>query len=1000
MSKGSNSTVTDSRSTVSPSAPAYQAYQDLLTRAQGVSNTPYQAYGGEEIAGINSTQQGGIGNISGMADAFQPYGEQAGANIAGGASAVNADDIAQYYDPYQQQVIDATQHDFDTQNQRANSITTGNAASQGALGGNRVGVAQALTQEGQSRVQAPVIAGLRSSGFQSAVANANAQKTRQLQGGQAELQGGEQAAAAQVGAGTLEQQTQQAKDTQSRSDYFQAQGYPFATAQWLASITLPTGAQMGSVSTGNSATQGPQPNQWMQAAGVGLSAAAMFSDRRLKENIKEIGNLHDGQKIYRYNFKGDNKTQVGLIADEVEKKHPEAVGEHGGFGTVDYDAATADAVRHFGGRIAGFAGGGAPGMDVSGGNGWVPSFQMQATPLQPSKFPEHAKLPEQKDQTAGIGKSLGTIGKSLYDKYGQTQGDNGLATDAADNGSGIYTGDAATPGFGGSPDLGGSSGFGSWFARGGGVRRGFADGGVPVSAGFGGSAIDDDLSPNDAIDERFANPLLGSDQYRNLGEHTAALKAEGVRRLPAAGVAQDEPLTARPVQTTSFTRPPDEAPEQTAQGDIVPKAKQAFSSIMGGQQPKRALGFAPEDEGAPDDAPTDVSARKRATPAGVPPGVAAAPTTGMGGWNPLGISDEARQGLISMGLGMMSNRTGGKGSFLAGVGEAGAQGMSTYASAKAATAAQAKQAREEAFAREKFDRPYKEMTAHQKAEAGLKPWRIGEGGNLEATPGGPHDPKTIRAEAEAKLPPSLMTPQSLDTAADTFRMTGKLPPNMGRGTQGAMEATMIRNRAAEREQDAGGDPADWANRWQQFGTRAAGLRTLENRAAGLTIAENEARALVPRVRELISKVNRTRFPDLNSLLIAARNKTGSEEEIKLGIAIGSLIPVYARVLKPVGQVGQTDMANAQHLLEQKWSAGQLNAALDQFEVELHTAKESLTQARKEYGDSGPALPGRKAEPKTTEPPAAAAAAPKVGERKQFKQGWGVWDGTKYVPEKK
>ena len=183
----------------------------------------------------------------------------------------------------------------------------------------------------------------------------------------------------------------------------------------------------------------------------------------------------------------------------------------------------------------------------------------------------------------------------------------------------------------------------------------------------------------------------------------------------------------------------------------------------------------------------------------------------------------------------------------------------------------------------------------------------------------------------------------------------------------------------EKEQDAGGDPADWADRWQQFGTRATGLRTLETRAAGLTLAENEARALVPRVRELLGTVNRTRFPDLNKLIIAGQTKTGNENEIKLGIAIGSLIPVYARVLKPVGQVGQTDMANAQHLLEQKWATGQMGAALDQFEVELHSAKDALAQARKEYGASGPSLPGRPEKKAETPPPANPAAPPAAGQ---------------------
>jgi len=64
--------------------------------------------------------------------------------------------------------------------------------------------------------------------------------------------------------------------------------------------------------------------------------APMLSDRRAKENIKEVGKTHDGQKIYRYNLKGSPQTQMGLMAQEVEKVHPEAVGKRGGYKTVDY----------------------------------------------------------------------------------------------------------------------------------------------------------------------------------------------------------------------------------------------------------------------------------------------------------------------------------------------------------------------------------------------------------------------------------------------------------------------------------------------------------------------------------------------------------------------------------------------------------------------------------------------------------------------------------------
>ena len=67
-----------------------------------------------------------------------------------------------------------------------------------------------------------------------------------------------------------------------------------------------------------------------------------MSDRRLKHSIRKIGKTNDGLPIYKFKYKGDPKGQIhiGFMADEVEKKHPEAVGKSHGFKTVDYDKAT------------------------------------------------------------------------------------------------------------------------------------------------------------------------------------------------------------------------------------------------------------------------------------------------------------------------------------------------------------------------------------------------------------------------------------------------------------------------------------------------------------------------------------------------------------------------------------------------------------------------------------------------------------------------------------
>lgn len=69
-----------------------------------------------------------------------------------------------------------------------------------------------------------------------------------------------------------------------------------------------------------------------------------YSDRRLKTDIKRVGKTDDGQSIYQYRYKGGGGMQLGLMAQEVEKKHPDAVSKDAfGFRRVDYSRALASA---------------------------------------------------------------------------------------------------------------------------------------------------------------------------------------------------------------------------------------------------------------------------------------------------------------------------------------------------------------------------------------------------------------------------------------------------------------------------------------------------------------------------------------------------------------------------------------------------------------------------------------------------------------------------------
>lgn len=235
-------------------------------------------------------------------------------------------------------------------------------------------------------------------------------------------------------------------------------------------------------------------------------------------------------------------------------------------------------------------------------------------------------------------------------------------------------------------------------------------------------------------------------------------------------------------------------------------------------------------------------------------------------------------------------------------------------------------------------------------EAGLKPVSVGASTTLL-------DPRTRQPVYQGPAAAAYAngggeTGATLDADANQYRLTGKLPPNMGRGIQGQQQATAIRTRAAEQEVNDGGDPNDWPSRWQKFSTQAAGLRTLEVRAAGLTLAENEAKLLLPRVRDISGKISRTEYPTINKLILASKKGSGDPNVIKLGVAVESLIPVYAKILKPVGTVGAADMERAHDILDKAWSNGQINAALDQMELELDSAKEALKKTQAEFGSAG------------------------------------------------
>jgi hypothetical protein len=64
-----------------------------------------------------------------------------------------------------------------------------------------------------------------------------------------------------------------------------------------------------------------------------------ISDRRLKEDVREIGCLHNVLPIYEYRYRGQRRVRHGLMAQDVDRLVPAAVLDLGRYRAVNYERA-------------------------------------------------------------------------------------------------------------------------------------------------------------------------------------------------------------------------------------------------------------------------------------------------------------------------------------------------------------------------------------------------------------------------------------------------------------------------------------------------------------------------------------------------------------------------------------------------------------------------------------------------------------------------------------
>ena len=275
---------------------AQENYIDLLTqqvgRAPGSAGVPTLAELGPQIAGQNvltqaaqqqAATQAGLGQLTFGAEG-QVTGTGQGTGVAGyqpfldQAAAYSGPQAFQsFMSPYQQQVIDTTLADFDTQTAQGVPQLAANAINAGAFGGGREGVAQAQYASDAAQNRALLQARLLGQGFTQA--NQLAQQGFEQQRNLASLQPSLAASGVQqlgaAGTGNLAYQQAQLDAAQQRNQL--AYNEPLSRIQAFGSgiASQASGSPTTTTNTGMGGGQGVGPLS--QALSAGLSAYGLGS---------------------------------------------------------------------------------------------------------------------------------------------------------------------------------------------------------------------------------------------------------------------------------------------------------------------------------------------------------------------------------------------------------------------------------------------------------------------------------------------------------------------------------------------------------------------------------------------------------------------------------------------------------------------------------------------------------------------------------------------------
>ncbi len=301
------------------------------------------------------------------------YYDQAAANNTAGAREITSGEIDARLNPFISNVIDTSVNELNQSGERARAALLAKQRQRGSssYGDTQSGIQLSDLTRDLLHAEGKIRAGYKYQGYNDARGAVQQDRGRQLQAGQnfaglgtnatntaTSAQGISNAAlnsaiglptklfetgqiGTQVGFDVANQQVDAGRYVRDynqnindiiSNDYLANQNYPrenIAATQSLLTPYQSTIQQAGQ-------TQGTKSSKLGNALSIAGTAASIFSDKRLKQDIVLSGEK-DGIKLYDFSYLGGETRYRGVMADEIEKDYPDAVSvADNGFMMVDY----------------------------------------------------------------------------------------------------------------------------------------------------------------------------------------------------------------------------------------------------------------------------------------------------------------------------------------------------------------------------------------------------------------------------------------------------------------------------------------------------------------------------------------------------------------------------------------------------------------------------------------------------------------------------------------